>query len=155
MINVKINGLNKLSKIAEKYPAVSEKYINTAISRSLLRIWGQEKQEAPFGVGGLLRENWQTSFGRFEGFLKALSPYAVFVHEGTRPHMPPVDALAAWAKKKGINPWAVAKSIAKKGTKANPFLQRAVDKTARDVEGEFKRALDGTMEELGQLNDTI
>lgn len=31
-------------------------------------------------------------------------------------------ALAGWAKRKGLNPYAVAKAIEKKGTRAQPFL---------------------------------
>lgn len=155
MIQVKINGLNKLTKIAQQYPAVSEKYINKAISLSLLRILGAEKVEAPFGVSGLLRDNWQTSFGRFEGSIKALAPYAAYVHEGTAPHMPPVDQITPWANKKGISPWAIAMSIKKKGTKANPFLKRAVDKVQHDIEGEFATALQGTLDEVARFDDSL
>lgn len=155
MIEIKINGLNKLTKIAQQYPAVSEKYINKAISLSLLRILGEEKQQAPFGVSGLLRDNWQTSFGRFEGSIKSLSPYAAFVHEGTAPHMPPVAALTPWANKKGISPWALAMSIKKKGTKANPFLKRSVDNVESAIEQEFATALQSTLEEVARFDDSL
>lgn len=155
MIEVTIKGLGKLSRFADQYPAISEKFVNTAISRSLLRILAQEKLEAPFGMSGILRDNWATQLGRFTGSIKALAPYAAYVHFGTRPHMPPVSAIEPWAKKHGLNPWAVAKSIAKKGTKANPFLQRAVDKTQAAVEQEFATALAGAMAEVNNYPDTI
>lgn len=153
MIKVEIKGLNKLINFAEQYPEISEKYINQAINRSLLRIWGKEKTEAPFGVSGTLRDNWIVQVGRFEGALKANAPYALFVEEGTKPHMPPVDEITPWAKKKGINPWAVAISISKKGTKANPFLQRSVDAVKSDIEGEFATALQSAMDEVAQMSD--
>ena len=155
MISIKIDGLNKLQKIAEQYPAVSESYIGRAITRSLTRILGAEKTEAPFGVSGLVRDNWNITTGRFQGKLESLAPYAIFVHEGTKPHMPPIDAIMPWAKKKGINPWAVAMSIKKKGTKPNPFLQRAVDKTEADVEREFEDAIDSALKEVTAFDDTI
>lgn len=155
MIQMKINGLNKLAKFAEKYPEISEKHIGTAISRSLVRILGEEKVQAPFGVSGLLRDNWAVSTGRFQGILKSLSPYALFVHEGTPPHMPPIAAITPWANKKGINPWAVAMSIKKKGTKANPFLKRAADNSQAGVESEFIAALQNTLAEVNSFDDTI
>ena len=155
MITLTVNGLNKLQKIAEQFPAVSEKYINLAISRSLVRVLGEEKVQAPFGVSGLLRDNWQVATGRFQGSLTSMTPYAIFVHEGTAPHMPPVDAITPWANKKGINPWALAKSIAKNGTKANPFLQRSVDNTEAAINTEFETAMQSTLTEVTAFDDTI
>ena len=152
-VNVKIVGLNRLTKLAERYPATSEKYVGTAIQRALTRILGQEKQEAPFGVSGMLRDNWRITTGRFEGALVSLTPYASYVHDGTAPHMPPVKELEAWAKKKGISPWAVAMSIKKKGTKANPFLQRSVDEVKDGIESDFEKALNDALNELAALDD--
>lgn len=153
-VNVKIVGLNRLTKLAERYPATSEQYINKAISRSLVRILGAEKQEAPFGVSGMLRDNWKVTTGRFEGALVSQTPYAAAVHEGSKPHMPPIQEITAWAKKKGINPWAVAMSIKKKGTKPNPFLKRAVGDVKDDVDKEFEDALNGALNELASLSDS-
>jgi HK97 gp10 family phage protein len=52
-------------------------------------------------------------------------PYGAFVEFGTRPHFPPVSALAGWAKRKGMQPILAAMAIAKHGTKAQPFLRPA------------------------------
>lgn len=52
--------------------------------------------------------------------------YAVFLEEGTRPHFPPAykgSSLDLWAESKGIPTYAVARSIARKGTKAHPFVE--------------------------------
>jgi hypothetical protein len=152
-ITVSVDGLNRLQKLAEQYPETSEKYINAAITTSLTRILGAEKVEAPFGVSGVLRDNWRITPGRFTGTLESLAPYAAAVHEGTAPHMVPVDAITPWANKKGLNPWAVAKSIAKKGTKANPFLQRAVDSVEDGISIDFEKALQSTLDELTSLSD--
>lgn len=56
-------------------------------------------------------------------------PYGKYVEYGTRPHPVPVAAIAGWAKRKGLNPYAVAKSIAKKGTKAHPFMAPALQES--------------------------
>lgn len=75
--------------------------------------------------------------------------YAEYVHEGTRPHMPPVSAIAMWLVRKGMSSgalkrprrgtmkalsatkeiqrraWAIAMKIRKHGTKPNPFFVEA------------------------------
>lgn len=56
--------------------------------------------------------------------------YAVFVHEGTKPHWPPKAPIRKWViKKLGIKgeetdkvTFAVRRKIGRKGTKAKPFL---------------------------------
>ena len=62
--------------------------------------------------------------------------YASYVEHGRKPgKMPPPDILEAWAYKKfrlshkeaRSKAWALARSIAKKGTKARPFFEPAVD----------------------------
>ena len=76
--------------------------------------------------------------------------YASYVEHGRKPgKMPPPDILEAWAYKKyrlshkeaRSKAWAMARSIAKKGTKARPYFEPAVesgwrkmiDKTAKIV----------------------
>ena len=45
---------------------------------------------------------------------------------GTKPHFPRVDGdLERWARSKGLDPWAVARSIARKGTKKTGVFRKA------------------------------
>lgn len=72
--------------------------------------------------------------------------YGVYVEKGTRPHFPPIAAITPWAKRKGISPFLVARSIARKGTKAKPFMapaaQEAPKMVATEVEGAIKNVLE-------------
>jgi len=57
--------------------------------------------------------------------------YSRFMLYGRGPgKMPPIEPIAGWCAKNGIDisPWAIAKSIAKKGTKGNDFLTPIVPK---------------------------
>lgn len=148
MINIELKNFDKLIEMAEKYPQISERYIGNAIQRSLVRIFAEEKKQAPFGVTARLRDDWELKVGRFEGYLKSRAPYALGVHEGTPPHYVAPSEIKAWAEKRGINPYAVAHSIAKKGTMPNPFFQRAVDLTEDSVNKEFDVALDSIIKEM-------
>ena len=73
---------------------------------------------------------------------KGKAPYAKYVHgymhenfrqskpyDRTKPHFPPISAIEGWAQRKGLNPWAVAIGIAKKGTPIVPFLKIGFNKS--------------------------
>jgi len=56
--------------------------------------------------------------------------YGWWVHEGTRPHWPPRDAIARWLAAKGEDPGAalrVQRAIARRGTPPRPFLRQALE----------------------------
>lgn len=68
-----------------------------------------------------------------------MKQYLEHVDKGTPPHHPPVQnnhRLQTWAEQNGIDPYALARSIARKGTQAHPFMGRAVQRfnsRAQDV----------------------
>ena len=58
--------------------------------------------------------------------------YAPFVDKGTRPHMPPVDALRGWARRVLGDEdlaWPVALSIKREGTEPVNFIRDGIDAT--------------------------
>lgn len=140
-IEVKINGLEKLSALSKDFPVVAEKRIGIAIRRSLERLYREIGFEAPKDTGHMAR-TWTRVLGRFQGTLKAGTNYAVYVHEGTRPHFPPTEALKDWSRRHGIPAFLVARKISQKGTKANPFVTRALKNARAGIASEFSKALD-------------
>lgn len=141
-VDITVEGLEELKKWIDKYPQISRKEVDTAFLRSLTRIWGEEKKEAPFGVSGELRDRWSIERSPFEARFKADTEYALYVHEGTKPHFPPREYLEPWANKHGIPVFLVQMAIAKKGTKANKFLDRAVKNAEGGVNTELAAALE-------------
>lgn len=154
--SIEINGLKELMQVADKYPAISERHINSAINRSLIRIQDQAKKNAPAGDTQQLRQNWILKMGRFEGSLESGAKsngysYGLAIEYGTKPHFVPVannPMFQTWATRRGLNPYAVANSIAKKGTRAKPFFKPAVDSQRSNVDNEFDKALTSIMSEL-------
>ena len=126
-ITIEADGLDKLIRMANNFPAIAERHVNSSIKSALEVTLGATRASAPQGATRDLVTAWQIDMHRFKGILKSNTPYAVAVHEGTVPHYVSPRALAPWAEKKGLNPFAVSKSIQKKGTKANPFFKNAVD----------------------------
>ena len=66
-----------------------------------------------------------------------MEEYGEYVSEGTRPHRPPISAIAGWSRRKGLNPWAVAANIEKYGTLGNDFLE-----PLNQFEAEYFKKLD-------------
>lgn len=69
--------------------------------------------------------------------------YTRYMLYGRRPgKMPPVAPIASWCAKYGISisPWAVAKKIAREGTKGNDFLskQSVNDKVIEELNRQLK-----------------
>lgn len=73
--------------------------------------------------------------------IKSMADHSIFVEKGTRPHFPPVGAVAGWAKAHGIEPFLVARAISKKGTKAKPFLEPAVERTMPAINKEMQNLI--------------
>ena len=82
---------------------------------------------------------------KISGKLKLTKPYT-----RSKPHYPPIKKLKPWAEAKGLNPYAVQRSIGKEGTPLVPFFliaekktrikRNAVTKnTAKEIEREFKK----------------
>ncbi len=64
--------------------------------------------------------------------------YAIYVEKGTRPHFPPVEAIRRSMKVTEEHAWAIARSIAQKGTKAYPYLIPAADMFYPTLKGRIK-----------------
>lgn len=154
---IEIRGLDKLMKIADKYPAISEKHINKAINRTLIKIQDQAKQKAPSGDTQQLRQNWILKMGRFAGSLESGAKnkgyqYGRVVEFGRTAGKPmPVKnnpMFQLWATRRGMNPYAVAKSIQRKGIKGRPFFGPAVDASKEFADKEFSKAMDNILKEI-------
>lgn len=123
--------------------------------QSIEDLAGEGRNRAPVGADGFLRASiatredrqsrpipqwWQVIVGAF---------YGKFVHEGTRPHFPPPRALERWVRLKLGVPseqvagvaFAVARAIARRGTRAQPFLADAYRARRGAVLQRFSQAL--------------
>lgn len=150
MLIVEIKNIDALARIAEKAPHLAETHVNKAIQRGLVAILTEQKKGAPVGVNAHLRDRWDITIQPFAGVLRSQVPYGMAVTQGTKPHYVSGNnpQLRAWAEKKGLNPWAVAKSIQKKGTRANPYTKVAIDQGKTQVEKEFDTAIKNIIKDI-------
>lgn len=66
--------------------------------------------------------------------LKPIINYGVFVEEGTKPHWTSVKNLIPWAHRHGMNPYAVQRAIAKRGTKGAHMFQEGLENSGASIE---------------------
>lgn len=91
-----------------------------------VRVASAAARKAPRDTGRLSR-SLSFTFTDGGGQVSAETPYARWVHEGTRAHWPPPAATAGWARRHGIPNFLVGRAIARRGTRARPFLREAFD----------------------------
>jgi HK97 gp10 family phage protein len=122
-----------------------EKPLDSFYDRVGKTIEQKAKHNAPEDTGKLRRS---IKYKKVRGGAVVLvgADYGLFVHEGTKPHWPPVSALQGWADRHGISPYAVAAGIAKHGTRAQPFLRDALEQTQKSLPLEIQRMI-GDIEE--------
>lgn len=147
--NLKFNqqNLEKVRALIGKYPSIAKVHVDRAISRILLTVQREATERAPVDTGKL-RSGWDLKVGGFRGSLEATSSYAGYIALGTRPHVVPLSAIRAWAERHGVNPVAVQRSIARKGTQPNPFFEDAVEKGSDVADDEIRDAGDRIFNEI-------
>lgn len=109
-----------------------------------------EMERAPEGIGAVMGQGIKNNIDiDYDGLKARIAPnhnvpYAIYVEEGTPPHRPPTfpnSSLAQWAELKGLNVFAVAKSIEKKGTKAHPFVSETYAAVSPGINRIFDRGV--------------
>ena len=141
-----VEGLDELLRKMDKLPAEVQRECFKAMQTASLDIIADAKTNLRVN-GSVVTGNLRAS-GKVQkvddktldvGFFSSdveNKGYARYVEYGRKPgKMPPPDILEAWAYKKfrlshkdaRSAAWALARSIAKKGTKARPYFEPAVE----------------------------
>ena len=141
-----VEGLDELLRKMDRLPAEVQRECFKAMQTASLDIIADAKSNLRVNgsvVTGNLRASGKVQkvddktldVGFFSSDVKDKG-YASYVEYGRKPgKMPPPDILEAWAYKKfrlshkeaRSADWALARSIAKKGTKARPYFEPAVE----------------------------
>lgn len=142
--------MEKFGKYLSSHPETFRANAQIAMKKSLLLLERDAKVFAPSNEG-TLRKSIKTTLKPLEGAVLAMAKYAEFVHDGTRPHWPPYDpgsSLERWARMKGIPPFLVARAIARRGTRAQPFFDEAIEANRVPISTLFEEALEKTVTDI-------
>lgn len=146
---VTIEGVEALRR-ALSDPELVAGPVRDFLQRSAFTVEARAKQAVPVDTGRL-RASITTRVEPLRAIVGSNLIYAAFVEFGTRPHMPPVSALQPWARRHGFaSPWPLARAIAARGTRAQPYLLPAFNQSRTDIEGFLAQAARKIEEKWGR-----
>lgn len=149
---VRIENMARIQAKLKKFPEVTEKHLQRAISLSGAAVHkGAVRGVVPWKTGNLVQ-----SFGVVLGRLYAsIAPnrstpakYAIYVHEGTRPHIIRAKTAKGLFWKGAAHP---VKQVKHPGTKPNRFMPRILKDADPKIQAIFKKALASIIEEISSL----
>jgi hypothetical protein len=150
-VSIQIEGLDRMVKKFGSSSSVLVRHFQTAITKAAILLQQAARIEAPVDIGQLRTGIILGPLTGLTGSVVARAPYAFWVHEGRKPgKMPPVAALEAWAARHGM-PGAgfpIARKIAQKGTKPNPFFTRAKAAVEGDLPAIWRAAAEAVVQEI-------
>lgn len=145
-LHLSMAGLDALERGYAQAPEVTRRELLAAMTQGTLLVEREVKDGMPRVTGltaaSVASDAFSTPVGVI-GTVGSSQPSATFLELGTKPHMPPVEALVPWVKAVlGVEPkrarsvaFLVARKIARKGTKP----RRVFDNAAAATEGQVLR----------------
>ncbi len=139
IVEIEIPNLPALKQAFRDYEKISEPILERAIHASAAILAKHStRPTVPFRTGRLI-QSFVAQFGRLQARWSPTVRYAIYVHEGTRPHiiLPRIKKALWWEG--ALHP---VRRVQHPGTKANPFMQRIANQSQPEIEGTFVQALD-------------
>ena len=124
-ITVRIDGLDALQR--KLVGARADAPVARFLDRGALLIQRGAREKATVDTGRMRNSIGVESPSLRERRIGPNVDYAEHVEFGTRPHWPPPGAMSGWARRHGMSDYQARRSVAMKGTKAQPFMQSAAD----------------------------
>lgn len=165
-IAIDTSTLDAFQKLWSRAPQITEAEMRASLVEANFLVLGELQQQLPKGAGatrggaGLANSLFAVEEplqGGFIGIVATNLAYAEPVEVGTRPHMPPVTPIVDWVTAKlGLSgkgaisaAWAIAMSIAKKGTRGRGTWKRVAEQVAPEVQRKFLEAINRILDRLG------
>lgn len=128
-ITVRIDGLDDLQRklVGSRADAPVARFLD----RGSILIQGAARKKAPVDTGQGRNSIGVESPTPRSRRIGPSAKHMEYVEFGTRPHWPPPGSMAGWAKRHGMTDYQARRSVAMKGTKAQPFMQPAADEAER------------------------
>lgn len=127
-------------------PEAARKRQGQLVEGATIDVQRQMMMNVSVGATGASRRaiRYVINRSRFQGEVIPDFPHALPLEKGSRPHwtsVRPGSSLYQWARHKGISPYAVQRSIARKGTKAHPFVEPTYRMMKPRVESQIVRGM--------------
>lgn len=154
--NIEVRGLKELQADLKRFPPEAKRELQNAMVSSTTKIkndiQGNITSKGISNTGQLRRSVSVIKASFDKGIVGVGERYGLFVEGGTRPHFPPVAPLERWAQTKlgqsGLG-FVIARKIAQRGTKAQPFVEPAYKQDIEFVVKQFDYAILKLVKMLG------
>jgi hypothetical protein len=118
----------EIRRVFGAYPVAATRRLMSLIEGAAIDTQREMRKNVNVGATGDTRRSirYTTSPANLSATISPNVPNAEALEYGSRPHwtsVRPGTPLYRWATFKGISPYAVQRSIAKKGPQAHPFVQ--------------------------------
>lgn len=141
-MHVELQGFDQFGRRLERYPQVLDQEMRRAMNASLTLLEADQRRHVPMDTRALMGSITSTIEGTGAVLTGRAGPtrrYGLFVEKGTRPHWAPISALAGWARRHGVSPFAVQRAIRRRGTRAQPFIGPSLPRQRPAIERIFGR----------------
>lgn len=150
-----------LRRAMARGPATLSKHMDRAIGRIVLEMANAARQNAPKATSQLTGSIITRRPNPLEGLVEVGAEHGLYVEVETGPQgLPPVQNILDWINVRNIQPndpdtseedlaYLIARRIATRGIKAQPFLQPAFDDRKAAAERRMNTAIDSALREMG------
>ncbi|MGE4244280.1 hypothetical protein [Ramlibacter sp.] len=148
------NALATVQRGFAQAPAFTEQQLLVATTEATMLLEREVKEAMPRGATGLsagsITSDVMSTPAGVLGVTGSTQPSVLFLELGTRPHMPPVEALIPWVRAvMGKRPeearsiaFLIARKIKQRGTKPRRIFENTLKAQERQVERFFEAAAD-------------
>ena len=142
-MHVELVGFDQQQQRLAQYPQRAAQELRTAMTTGLLLLEADQRSHVAQDTRVLMNSITHTIEGSGTSLTGRVGPgarYGLFVERGRRPgRYPPMAAIAGWARRHGIPPFLVARAIARRGTRAQPFVAPSLQRNHAALERIFAR----------------
>jgi len=135
-VNLRLEGAEGLEAALTHAQAVVRAEQLRAMQTALLLVEADARRNVAHDTRQLMNSITNRMAFRGDTLVGQVGPsvrYGVYVEKGTRPHWPPAAPLVGWARRHGVPVIAVQRAIARRGTRARPFLVPAFTKNREKI----------------------
>jgi hypothetical protein len=130
-VTLHVEGADRLTAALRRSPQVVATEQVRAMTRSLLLVEGDARRNVRQDTRQLMNSITHRQRMAGDALVGEVGPsvrYGAYVERGSRPHWPPRAPLEGWARRHGVSVFVVQRAIARRGTRARPFLRPAYEK---------------------------
>jgi hypothetical protein len=152
-VTLRMEGADELERALLNSPAVLRATQQQAMQRSLLLIEADARRNVRQDTRRLMSSISHRQSQTPRGLVGEVGPsarYGLYVERGSRPHWPPRAALEGWARRHAVPVFVVQRAIARRGTRARPFLVPAYLKNADRIVRLFAAAGAAAVASIGR-----